>query len=97
MTMDQKGEKSRLSWSNLGGKRPPFEALLSPKSEKSQNAEDFRSTNHDEFLDFDPSAYQERISSSDLYHKIQPRNGRKRTPLPLKESTEEWERRKRKK
>ena len=95
MTMDgEKNQKRRLSWSSLGGKRPPFEALLSTNSRPFEVQEQDRSTKQEDWMmDFDPSFYQDRISSSDL---SKPRNGRKRTPLPLKESTEKWERRKRK-
>ena len=102
LTMDESSpEKRRLQWSSLfsgGGKgRPPFEALLNsaPKLNRANTTSDRDSTNEyeEDYLDFDPTPYQ-GISSSDLYQI--PRNGRKRTPLPLKETTEEWERRKRK-
>ena len=104
---DSSPQKRRLQWSSLfskGGKgRPPFEALLNSAPSKetlnnaknTTNASNLDSTNEyeEDYLDFDPTPYQ-GISSSDLYQI--PRNGRKRTPLPLKETTEEWERRKRK-
>ena len=100
-------QKRRLQWSSLfsgsGKGRPPFEALLNsapePQETLSNSAKNttssIDSTNEyeEDYLDFDPTPYQ-GISSSDLYQI--PRNGRKRTPLPLKETTEEWERRKRK-
>merc|ERR1712037_1090029 len=102
-------------------KIPPFEALLSSTSSNSadssvnnkQNSEGNNNNQNteEEFEDLsDPSSYFDEISSSDFQTKSgnsgNRRNGRKRTPLPLKEARDDipdqngdqrgWKRRKRK-
>merc|ERR1712037_281186 len=102
-------------------KIPPFEALLSSTSSNSadssvNNKQNSKENNNkqnteEEYEDLsDPSSYFDEISSSDFQTKSgnsgSRRNGRKRTPLPLKEARDDipdqngdqrgWKRRKRK-
>ena len=110
------------SSSQKSSKIPPFEALLSSTSSNSvgssvsnkQNSEENNNNNQnteEEYEDLsDPSSYFDEISSSDFQTKSgnsgSRRNGRKRTPLPLKEARDDlpdqngdqrgWKRRKRK-
>ena len=112
---------SILGSSQKSSKIPPFEALLSSTSSNSadssvnnkQNSEENNNNQNteEEFEDLsDPSSYFDEISSSDFQTKSgnsgSRRNGRKRTPLPLKEARDDlpdqngdqrgWKRRKRK-
>ena len=103
-------ENRKIEWSSLlGGKRPPFETLLSHVSD-SDKIEAEMSTEpliEEEFEELAPSNFDE-ISSSDFQQKRPNfgKNGQKRKPLPLKEAFEEpgshkenqrgWKRRKRK-
>ena len=112
---------SILGSSQKNSKIPPFEALLSSTSSNSadssvnnkQNSEENNNNQNaeEEFEDLsDPSSYFDEISSSDFQTKSgnsgSRRNGRKRTPLPLKEARDDlpdqngdqrgWKRRKRK-
>ena len=112
LTMRSEKAARKFEWSSiLGGKRPPFEALLSPEN-GAQNSEDRgkSASQGQEFEDLAPSSYFDEISSSDYQKRPKVhKNGRQRKPLPLKEAFEAtlvaeeegdnqrtWKRRKRK-
>lgn len=84
--------KRRLSWSIMAGdKRPPFETLLS--ASKTLNVTQIDVEDDHEFLEYTgiSSSSDDHVDSSvfERHQPLQrPRNGRKRTPLPLIEATE---------
>jgi len=122
LNMDKQRENRRIQWSSILGssqknsKIPPFEALLSSagssvKNKQNSEENNNKQNNEEEYEDLsDPSSYFDEISTSDFQTKSgnsgSRRNGRKRTPLPLKEARDDlpdqngdqrgWKRRKRK-